>query len=88
MIRVADYLKPSRDVMARDRRMNATTRETYELLRIRKTRSGRTVRVNATRTDHEGLGLGRGLGVMRGRFGISSDRDRSDACGRAQRAFA
>jgi hypothetical protein len=85
MLRVADYLVPSRDVMVRDKSLNETTRETRNTAKSSKrtTTTKRDQELKATRSDHEGHRYIFKPVVMRGRRGTSSDRDRSDDCGRA-----
>jgi len=85
MRRVADYLVPSRDVMVRDESLNEAARQTRKTATSskRKTTTKRDLELKATRSDHEGHRYIFKPVVMRGRRGTSSDRSRSDACGRA-----
>ena len=82
MLRVADYLVPSRDVTVRYEPLSETTRETRKNFK-RKATTKRDQDLQATRSDHEGYRFIFKAGVTRGRRGTSSDRRGSDACGRA-----
>jgi hypothetical protein len=78
MRRVADYLRPPRDVVLGKKLRCETERETRFI-------ATRVLSLNATRTDHDGQEETCGRDGMRGGGETSSDRKRSDACRRDER---